>query len=206
MILEKYLQKLQDMAGAGGAGGAGAGGAGAGGAGAGGAGAGGGVSGTGVSSSAGMGFAIDSFPTVPKKKKKSVFRVAYPNEAVQSDLPKRVMVDFDKTIYSYTSGWNDGLLYDDPFPEARDGIEWLRSRGFEIMIFTTRASPEMAKENGNNVGDQIQNVENWLTNNDIYYDGITAEKLPADFYIDDKAVYIQDGNWIDVIKEIKSRM
>jgi hypothetical protein len=187
MTIENYLQKLQDMAAGGIAGGMSTG-------------------GTGVSAAAGLpGIDSPGYEKVRKKKRK-ILGIAYPNEAVQPKLYRRVMVDFDKTIYEYTSGWNDGLLEDDPFPDSRSALKWLKSKGFEIVIFTTRASEEAAKESGGNVVEQIRNLENWLSNYDIPYDRITAEKLAADFYIDDKAVHIKDGNWIDVIKEIKDRM
>ncbi|GAG35444.1 unnamed protein product, partial [marine sediment metagenome] len=72
---------------------------------------------------------------------------------------------------------------------------------------TTRASKENAKEMGNqNYIEQIKKIELWLQNNNIYFDKITAEKLAADFYIDDKAIHIPDGDWKVVLNVIKRRM
>lgn len=167
------------------------------------------MDGGGVSAASGIGARYDAFPgTNPKrkKKKKQVLRVAYPNEAVQTTLVKRAMIDLDRTIHKYSKSWQDGSLYDDPIPGAKQVIDWLKSIGYEIVIFTTRASAENAEEHGQNLQDQIDGVENWLSNNDIYYDRVTAEKLNADFYIDDKAICIKDGNWLDVLKEIKNRI
>ena len=146
--------------------------------------------------------------TVKKiKKKKKVIRVAYPNEAVVKSTPvMRAMIDLDRTIHKYSKSWQDGSVYDDPIPGAKQVINWLKSKGYEIVIFTTRASAENAKEHGQDVNEQIQGMENWLNNNDIPYDRVTAEKLNADFYIDDKAIHIKDGNWLEVLKEIKSRI
>ncbi len=167
------------------------------------------ASGGGVSAAAGIGATYDAFPGSDrygkKKKKKQVLRVAYPNESViKSQLVKRAMIDLDRTIHKYSKSWQDGSLYDDPIPGAKKVIDWLKSIGYEIVIFTTRASAENAKDNGQDVTVQIQIVENWLSNNDIYYDRVTAEKLNADFYIDDKAIHIKDGNWLEVLKEIKT--
>jgi phosphoglycolate phosphatase-like HAD superfamily hydrolase len=187
MNLERYLQKLQDDVGGAA-----------------------GVS-TGTSAAAGISARYDSFPgseDIPhKRKKKQVLRVAYPNEAVvKSTQVMRAMIDLDRTIHKYSKSWQDGSVYDDPIPGAKEVIDWLKSKGYEIVIFTTRASAENAKEHGQDLNDQIQGVENWLSNNNIYYDRVTAEKLNADFYIDDKAIHIKDGNWLEVLKEIKSRI
>jgi len=147
-------------------------------------------------------FAIDSFPGEKKKKKKKLIRVSYPNEN-QSITFRRAMIDLDETIHKYSKGFQDGSIYDEPFKGAREAINWLKDQGFQIVIFTTRASKENALEMGYDVEKQIKNVETWLNDNDIYFDRITAEKLAADFYIDDRAVFIRDGNWKDVMNTIK---
>lgn len=181
MNIEKYLQQLQDNMGMGGI--------------------------PTTSSASGINARVDNFPSHKKKKKKQVLRVSYPNESVTPPtLVYRAMIDLDRTIHKYSRSWDDGTMYDDPIPGAKKVIEWLKSKGFEIVIFTTRASAENAEEHGQDVSEQIQIVENWLSNNDIYYDRVTAEKLNADFYIDDKAIHIKDGNWLDVLKEIKNRI
>jgi len=161
-----------------------------------------------VSSAAGMGFAIDSFPTTPKKKKKrQVIKDPYPNESrVFIEMKLRAMIDLDGTIHKYSKGYGDGTLYDEPYSGAKAVIDWLKNKGYEIVIFTTRASEENALENGQDVSKEIEKVENWLSNNGIYYDRVTAEKIHADFYIDDRAVQIKNGNWKEVMKSIKQRM
>lgn len=159
-----------------------------------------------VSAAAGIGFAIDGATSDKKKKKKEIIKTSYPNESVKHTLVKRAMIDLDRTIHKYTKSWDDGTLYDDPFPGAKKVIEWLKSIGYEIVIFTTRASEENAKEHGQDLREQIEIIENWLKLHDIYYDRITAEKLNADFYIDDKAIHINNGNWVEVLKNIKQRI
>ena len=146
------------------------------------------------------GFAIDSMhPPIKKKKKKVIDPLA---EGLKT---KRVMIDFDKTIYSAKSGWNDGLLNDEPFGGAKKAIELLKDKGYEIVIFTSRASVGNAKEYSYNLEDEIQNVRNYLINNGIYFDRITGDKLAADFYIDDKVIQIKDGNWDAVMSQITKR-
>jgi len=160
-----------------------------------------------VSSSAGIGFAIDSFPTVKKKKKKKqILRTSFPNESWIIIENKRAMIDLDGTIHKYSKGYADGQIYDDSFDGAKEVINWLKDQGFEIVIFTTRASKGNSEEMGGDHIKQITNVENWLSDQGIYFDRVTADKLAADFYIDDKAINIKDGNWEAVKKTIQTRM
>ena len=77
--------------------------------------------------------------------------------------------------------------------------------GFYIGI-TGIVTFKNAKELGGDHKDQINQVADWLDKNDIYYDRITAEKLAADFYIDDKAIHIPNGDWNIVMNVIKKRI
>jgi hypothetical protein len=147
-------------------------------------------------------FAIDSFPEKKKKKKRQLIRTVYPNESKELKF-RRAMIDLDGTIHKYSKGYLDGSIYDDPFKGAREVIDWLKNQGYEIVIFTTRASRENALAMGDDHEKQIANVGTWLTDHGIYYDRITAEKIAADFYIDDRAIPIRNGDWNAVFKEIK---
>jgi len=151
------------------------------------------------------GFAIDSFPEVPQKKKRQIIRTVYP-ESKDEQLPKRAMIDLDLTIHKYSKGYKDGEIYDGVFSGAKQVINWLKKQGYEIVIFTTRASEENAEELGGDHEEQIKKVAKWLKDNNIYFDRITGEKLAADFYIDDKAIHIPNGNWNAVLKVIKKRV
>lgn len=152
------------------------------------------------------GFAIDSFPGDKKKKKKLKFlRAIYP-ENKNEGLPKRAMIDLDGTIHRYSQGYKDGKIYDDAFTGAKEVINWLKKQGFEIVIFTTRASVEANKEFDNDRKEEIKNIIRWLRKHDIYFDRITGEKLAASFYIDDRAIYINNGDWDAVFNVIKKRI
>ncbi len=151
------------------------------------------------------GFAIDSFPETPKKKKRQIIRTVYP-ESKNESIPRRAMIDLDLTIHKYSEGYKDGEIYDDAFEGAKEVIDWLKDQGYEIVIFTTRASKENAKELGGDSNDQIKKVGQWLKKHNIHFDKITGEKLAADFYIDDKAIHIPNGNWETVLKVIKKRV
>ena len=152
-------------------------------------------------------FAVDSFPSFPRKKKrKQILRTVYPEQKVRNFMGRRAMIDLDGTIHKYSQGYKDGTIYDEPYIGARDVIDYLRKNGYEIVIFTTRASKTNAEELGGDHQDQINQVADWLDKNDIYYDKITAEKLAADFYIDDKAIHIPNGDWNVVMNVIKKRI
>ncbi len=151
------------------------------------------------------GFAIDSFPSTKRKKKRQIIRTVYPENKTES-MPKRAMIDLDLTIHKYSKGYKDGTVYDDAFDGAKEVIDWLKKKGYEIVIFTTRASKQNADELGGDHKDQIKKVTKWLNDKGIYFDRITAEKLAADFYIDDKAININNGDWETVLNVIKKRI
>ena len=112
------------------------------------------------------GFAIDS-PTPDidevRRRKKAIIRQLAENK------DRRVMIDFDKTINSYKSGWNDGKMEDPPFKGAKEAIDKLKNAGYEIAIFSTRASQSNADNQQYNVEDAIQSIKNYLVNHDIYF-------------------------------------
>ena len=140
------------------------------------------------------GFAIDSYSKLKLNE-------------IDSELKKRrAMIDLDGTINKYSQGYKDGELYDEPFEYAKESIDWLKDQGYEIVIFTTRASEENAKDFDDDRDKQIKNITTWLKKYNIYFDRITGEKLAADFYIDDKAIHIKDGNWDNVLHTIQDRL
>jgi len=101
-----------------------------------------------ATTSSGMAFGMDSFGTgVKKKKKKQVLRTIYP-EMLLLFHERRALIDLDKTIHKYSKDYQDGTIYDDPFDGAKEAIDWLKDQGYEIVIFTTRASPGNAAELG----------------------------------------------------------
>ncbi len=75
---------------------------------------------------------------------------------------------------------------------ALRSMKALKSLGYEVMIHTTRAT---------NGQEGIDTVAGWLDKRGIPYDGITAEKLDAKYYIDDKAIAFK-GRWSDVLNQI----
>jgi len=135
-----------------------------------------------------------------EKKKKKVLRVPYPNEQAGMNK-KKILVDLDRTLHQYSEGWSDGTVYDPPIAGAREAMNELKERGYEIVIFSARTGKSKPDWK-----EQERMVREWLIKYDIPFDMITSEKLPAEFYIDDRAVRFE-GNWaatLQVIKQLES--
>ncbi len=112
--------------------------------------------------------------------------------SVPADAPKNkiLLIDFDGTLAQYT--WPDPP--DMPTPGAGVAMRYLKRKGFYLIIFTARAWRGWAEIGGSDYQrDQIDEVHRWLQKWDIPYDEVTAEKRPALFIIDDRAI-VADGH------------
>lgn len=107
-----------------------------------------------------------------------------------------VCVDFDGTIARY-DGWKGVDVLGDPIPGAKEGLEWLRERGNQICIWTTRGNKDKIQE--------------WLEDNQMPFDFINDApvydhqnpgKPPAKYFIDDRAVRFE-GSWLRVRRQIE---
>ena len=105
------------------------------------------------------------------------------------------MIDFDGVIHKYTE-WNNGKLNNDIIPGAQESITLLK-QDFEIVIFTSRAI------NQENSKQYINDVSTRLKDHDVPFDSITAEKLPALAYIDDRGIRFEN-NWGAVLSKLKT--
>lgn len=102
-----------------------------------------------------------------------------------------LMIDFDATIVP----WGEQLMENrTAFPGVRNAINQLRAEGFTIIIFTSRLSPAWCSAAGQTVQAQRAYVATQLMRNGIEFDQITAEKLPAEAYFDDKAYRVTPGD------------
>jgi hypothetical protein len=101
---------------------------------------------------------------------------------------KVICVDFDGTLFE----WGDLEQKTQPFIGAVQVMRDLRKAGWEIVIFTSRLSPTWWEAEGMDFKGalitQTAFVSARLENFGIPFDRITAEKVPAEYYIDDKAI------------------
>ena len=77
------------------------------------------------------------------------------SEQKNSSDKKRIMIDLDGTIHKFSKGWTGGDIYDPPFEGSIDAIKWLKKQGFEIIIFTARATKTNNEEIGGQSGHRV---------------------------------------------------
>lgn len=111
-------------------------------------------------------------------------------------MRKSIAIDFDGVIHKYSTGWQNGMLYDGPIEGAKNTIDRLKRKGYKIIIFTVRLNPMFDIIN-KGVRNVRRDIEDWLAKHSIYYDELTNNKPPAIAYIDDKA--IRFTNWKDIL-------
>jgi hypothetical protein len=102
---------------------------------------------------------------------------------------KVICVDFDGTLFQ----WGNLHEKTPPFTGAIDAMRKFKAAGWEIVIFTSRMSPTWWVAEGwtdlNRARiEQTGFITKRLNDFGIPFDRITAEKVPAEYYIDDKAI------------------
>jgi hypothetical protein len=92
---------------------------------------------------------------------------------------RRLCFDFDGVIHSYTSGWlGAGTIPDPPVEGMADAIRRLQALGWDVVVCSSRARYSEGKDA----------VCQWLLDNGFPGVEVTCEKLPAELYIDDRAL------------------
>ncbi len=101
---------------------------------------------------------------------------------------KHIAIDFDGVINSYRSGWHEHRIPDPPNPGAFEFIVRCQRAGYEVVIFSTRAS----SANG------VRLIREWLALHNapssVCEVFITHQKPAAMVYIDDRG-YRFSGIW-----------
>lgn len=110
----------------------------------------------------------------------------------------KIAVDFDGVLHGYSKGWQDGSIYDNPVPGAREAMLKLKEMGYYVLIFSTRGNATYRK-----IGkDSKSEMEKWLNKHDIFFDEIcTTGKPRAKMYIDDRAINFS-GKWDETIETV----
>jgi len=137
-----------------------------------------------------------------------------------------IAIDFDGVIHAYSKGWQDGSCYDQPVPLVFETIKKLMDDGFAVYIFSTRKPRQIKhwiKEHafdsdyivngpGNDPKDysypkfgfEVEIIPWWKKFwNEDHVLGISRRKLPAEVYVDDRAV-VFEGDWIMTYSDIKN--
>lgn len=106
---------------------------------------------------------------------------------------RTVAVDFDGPIHSFKNGWQDGTIYDEPAPGARESLQALKDEGKIIVIHTARIMGTGATIDES----QVEAVREYLNKHKIPYDAIVP-KIAAIAYVDDRAVMCDPANDLDL--------
>lgn len=107
---------------------------------------------------------------------------------------KTVVFDFDGVIHSYTSGWKGTDVIPDPVvPGIQDAINTLRTKGFRVVVVSTRCATLKGR----------RAVQKYMIDNHIVVDDIMGVKPPAICYVDDRAIYF-DGHPETLVDKIQS--
>ena len=111
---------------------------------------------------------------------------------------KVVCIDFDNTIIPWKV---IDYHHKKALPGAAKAIRAFKKAGYIVVIFTSRLSPTWHHSAGENSKQQADYVVETLNRLNIEYDFITAEKVPAEYYIDDKAIEFRN-NWNEIVERI----
>jgi len=135
---------------------------------------------------------------------------------------KTIAIDFDGVIHKYSKGWQDGKIYDEPFENVFNHISKLMEEN-TVFIFSARSPRQIKKwmishcvfdeyiDMGSyaeqhythlKYGFEVQLIPFWTKFwNKKNVLGITNRKLPAQVYIDDRALRF-NGDWEETLKEL----
>ncbi|GEM_PF-430797 len=109
---------------------------------------------------------------------------------VPTDVKKRtIAIDFDGVIHRYSEGFKGkDNAYDPPNENITEALEYFKSRGYRLVVFSTRPKEVIA---------------DWLKNYDLadYFEDITDIKIPAKIYIDDRGYKFE--SWKKTLEELE---
>lgn len=126
-------------------------------------------------------------------------------ERIATSARRVVCVDFDCTLVE----WDTLDATPQPLPGAVEAVLELQRRGYEVVIFTSRFSEAWWDAHCAGTGEdprafgygQQRIVRRTLDQMGLEGLRITAEKVPALAYIDDRALHFS-GDWGDVLARV----
>lgn len=114
-----------------------------------------------------------------------------------------ICVDFDATLVPW------GELDDDapPLPGAVEFMRKAKERGYRLVIFSSRLSASWLTEQFGErdlpmmYNEQRRHIAERLRQHGIPFDDMTSEKVPARWYIDDRAIEFRN-NWDEIAERV----
>ena len=115
---------------------------------------------------------------------------------------KTVALDFDGVIHAYSRGWADGTIYDPPVAGAFHAIRRLFDSDFSVFVLSARDPHQIKRWVDQQAEDLIATVVPhdmpfWTYKRAL---GVTNRKLPADVYLDDRALFFD--TWANAMANI----
>ena len=116
---------------------------------------------------------------------------------------RTIAFDFDGVIHKYSSGWQDGDIYDEPNEDVIRVMYRLLTEGYSVAIVSTR-NPIQISEWWNNhqfpmkAIPVINDTKFW---SNTEYIGVFNKKIPALVYIDDRGLTFK-GDTSNLYNEI----
>lgn len=101
-----------------------------------------------------------------------------------------IAFDFDGVIHDLSDGWKNGEIYGAINQDVIETIRELNKMRIPVFIFSTRAPNQIVEAlNDRDLGLKFKTIpsEVFFFNN-LDYIGVTQRKLPAQLYIDDRAI------------------
>ncbi len=116
-------------------------------------------------------------------------------ESIASSEAKDIIcIDFDDVIHSYP-GWKPGQstssITGSLILGTKEAITKLRI-DYKVIILSSRANSPAG----------LRAIAEWLEVHGIIVDGITATKIPAAIYVDDRALAFE-GDWGELLQRIE---
>lgn len=115
-----------------------------------------------------------------------------------------ILVDFDSTIRA----WGGLFDFKEPIAGAGEFLRNLKAQGYKLVLFTSRLSTVWHASEGRDpakgIFEQVEFLRAYCERFDLPFDNVTAEKIPAIAYIDDKAIEFID--WKSVDKRFKEKI
>ncbi len=108
-------------------------------------------------------------------------------------MSRRVAVDFDGVLHSWDGEWQGAdVVNGAPIPGAIDWLEQVLNSGLDVVILTSRC----AEDAPDVIGRAREAIRFWLVEHGLPQEKlrqitITAEKLAAGMYIDDRGFHFE---------------
>lgn len=129
----------------------------------------------------------------------------------KGNFRQTVVVDLDGVMHLYSKGWHDGTIYDEPVEGAFEAIGELLHRHNKAVVIMSTRDPQQTCDWLNEMLVERYPEQGWfcsvLPDGTKFWNGgedntevmVTNRKIPAETYIDDRALRFE-GNWEETVK------